>query len=861
MTDVRDDRTGVRDTSTACLCDHCGLAVPAGLVEPEAERQFCCHGCRAVYESLHACGLERYYELAAKEAAERESRPATVTHRRFEHLDRPEFLTKHVRLADDGRRSVELRIDGIHCGACVWLLEAMPRIVAGLVSVRINMTRCSAIIDWDPSRIALSAIAQRFDTLGYQLLPLADANSRERDRQIDRTWLVRIGVSAAIASNGMAIAFALYGSLFSSMAPTFRFFFQWIAVGLALLSLAFPGRIFFRNAIAAIRTRTPHMDLPVATGLFGAVLAGTINTIIGRGSIYCESATMLVFLLLVGRFVQYRQQRKARQEVELITSLVPAIARRREADGSVAEVPIDALLKGDLVEVPAGETVPCDGWLRQSSARFDCSILTGESRPNLLLDGDPVYAGTRPLDRPIEVMGEVAGAETRAGRLLAMVAEAATRRPPIVELADRMAGWFLLTVLATAGFTLWWWWSLGAEEAVARMVALLVVTCPCALGLATPLAVVASIGKAARKGVLVKGGDILERLSRAGTIVLDKTGTLTEGRVAVTGADGDETILRMAAAIERSSAHPIAKAIADAFGPSGPGTQPMPPVTEIIEHGGRGIEGIVTTPMGDCRMLIGSERFLVEQGIPIVGWARESAARAALRAESPVLIAAQGELRAVVSVGDPIRPEAASTIRRLRAGGWALAMASGDHPAVATAVGQAVGLSAKEIEGGCTPEMKLAFVRNSRLRGPVVMVGDGVNDLAAMAAADVGIAVRNGAQSALHVADACLAAGGLLPLVRLLEGARRTMHTIRVNLAVSVAYNVLGGILAFMGLVNPLVAAILMPISGLTVVALALAMPKFELNDEPGVAQTSEGDALTGPPALAATVAVRQTNR
>ncbi len=832
------DRTMKATTAAARTerhaCSHCGLAVPAGLVVPDAERQFCCQGCHAVYESLHACGLERYYELAARESAERESRPATVTHRGFAHFDRPEFLAKHVSTANDGRSAVELRIDGLHCGACVWLLEAMPRIHRGLISVRVDIGRSAVHIEWDATVTSLAAIAQRFDALGYQLLPMADPRSRDREREIDRAWLIRIGVSAAIASNSMAIAFALYGSLFAKMAANFQLFFQWLAVALAVIALVFPGRVFFRNAIASIRTRTPHMDLPVATGLFGAVLAGTINTIVGRGSIYCESATMLVFLLLVGRFVQYRQQRKARQEVELITSLVPAIARKREADGSIVEVPLEALVRGDIVEVPAGETVPCDGQLRHGAAKLDCSILTGESRPTTALEGEAVYAGTRPIDRPIDVIVEVAGADTRAGRLLSLVADAANRRPPIVEAANRMAGWFLGAVLLGAAFTLWWWWSLGADHAVARMVAFLVVTCPCALGLATPLAVVAGIGKAARRGVLVKGGDILERLSTRGTIVLDKTGTLTEGRIAVTGFDGDLAVLPLAASIERSSAHPIAKAIAEAYGE----TPAARPAREIVEHGGRGIEGIVD----DVHVLVGSERFLVERGVAVGGWALDAAQRAALRAESPVFVAADGAVRAVVSVGDPIRPEAPAIIERLRATGWQLAMASGDHPAVAHAVGQSVGLLPKEIEGGCTPEMKVQFVRSGRLAGPVVMVGDGVNDLAAMAAADVGVAVRNGAQSALHVADACLAAGGLKPLLRLLEGAARTMDAIRVNLAISIAYNILGAVLAFYGLVNPLVAAILMPISGLTVVALALAIPKFELpEDRAEAARLAEG--------------------
>jgi len=390
--------------------------------------------------------------------------------------------------------------------ACLWLLEALPRIIDGLIAVRVDLGRAAVLVDWDPGRVSLSTIARRFDTLGYQLLPLADPQARERDKVIDRAWLIRLGVAGAIASNAMAVAFALYGGLFATMAVEYRLLFQWTAVGLALLALLWPGRIFFLNAWAAIRARTPHMDVPVALGLLAAVGSGTINTIRGEGSIYCESAAMLVFLLLVGRFVQYRQQRKARQEVELITSLVPAVARRKSVEGGTEEVPIESLVAGELVQVPAGESVPCDGLLRGSAARFDLALLTGESRPTLVSPGEEVWAGTRPVDRPIEVEVTVAGSETRAGRLVAMVREAASRRPPIVELADRLSGWFLMVVLAVAGFTAWWWWSLGPNLAIERTVALLVVTCPCALGLATPLAVVAGIGKAAGEACWSRAG-------------------------------------------------------------------------------------------------------------------------------------------------------------------------------------------------------------------------------------------------------------------------------------------------------------------------------------------------------------------
>ncbi|MDZ4830639.1 MAG: heavy metal translocating P-type ATPase [Phycisphaerae bacterium] len=805
-----------------CECAHCGLPVAADDVDSSAVEQFCCGGCRAVWTSLHSCGLEQYYELKAREAAVRDDRrPANVTQRRFAHLERPEFVAKHVRIASDGRLSTELCVDGLHCGACVWLLEALPRLVEGLLSVRVDIGRAVALIEWEQGRVTLGEIARRFDQLGYQLLPMLDPAARENDRAIDRAWLIRLGIAAALTSNSMAVAFALYGGLFATMATPYRVFFQWASVALAIGALVGPGRIYFVNALAAIRTRTPHMDIPVALGLFAATGSGLVNTLRGTGTIYCESATALVFLLLVGRFIQYRQQRKARQDVELITTLVPAIARRRSTDGAIEEVPIEALMRGDLVEVLVGETVPCDGVLVSGVVHFDVAILTGESKPALTNAGESVWAGTRSLDQPATVVVEVSGEATRAGRLLALVADASRRRPPIVELANRMAGWFLLAVLAGSGFTAWWWWHLGSDVAIARAVALLVVTCPCALGLATPLAIASALGKAARAGVLVKGGDVLERLAMPGTIVLDKTGTLTQGRMTVTSSEGDATAFALAGALEQSSCHPIATAISRAFAPR---NSTAASTSRVHERAGYGIEGEVD---GQA-VALGNHAFVTERYGEAPRWAKTFASSAMARAETPVYVGVDGALRGVISVGDPIRSEAQSIVAQVRSLGWNVVMCSGDQLTVARAVGRAVGLGNDEIEAGCDPERKLAFMRDRAHASPVVMVGDGVNDLAAMAAADVGVAVRNGAQSALHVADVCLAAGGLRPLVKLLSGAQRTMRAIRITLAVSIAYNATGGVLAFNGLVNPLVAAVLMPVSSLTVLWLALWLPKFD---------------------------------
>ena len=784
-------------------------------------------------------------------------------------------------------RRVELRIDGLRCGACIWLLEAMPRIVRGVVAVRIDSARGIARIVWDARAVQLSAIARRFDALGYQLHPFGDPAAVARERAANRAWIVRMGVAGAIASNAMAVAFALYGGLLADMAVPFRLFFQWCSVALAVLAVAWPGRIFLTNAVAALRARTPHMDVPVAFGLVAAVVAGIVATVSGTGSIYCESAAMLVFLLLVGRFVQYGRQRRAREQVELLLAIVPSVARKvvrepivsaagvdaveatrdgtrdgtgmsrpsatRDGTGMsgmsrerIIEVAMDALEAGDIVEIPANESCPADGRLVTPAAHFDLSHLTGESQPVRVERGGPVYAGSRVLESPARIEVAVAGGETRAARLLELVREAGERRAPIVELADRVSAFFLPTIVVAAAVTVAWWWPrVGADEAMARAVAMLVVTCPCALGLATPLAVVAGIGKGARRGVLVKGGDVLERAAKAGTLVLDKTGTVTEGRTRAIRWIGSESALAAAAAVEMHSAHPIARAVVEAFGMGAEeGTsdaQDAAEARDVRELPGLGIEARV----GRRLVRVGSARFMRDRSAVLGEAFGAFADECKASGLAPLFVSVEGRVEAVVAIGDPIRPDARSTVSRLRRAGWRIVLASGDDPVVAMGVAKALGIEGRDAHGGLSPEEKLAFVQRGDFARPVVMVGDGVNDLAALAAADVGVAVRNGAQASHHVADVCLAARGLRPLERFLVGARSTMGAIRINLAVSVLYNAAGGVLAFAGLVNPLVAAILMPLSGLTVLVLALRIPSFELPEMDGLSATDPAAGST----------------
>ncbi|MBM4111644.1 MAG: cation-translocating P-type ATPase, partial [Phycisphaerae bacterium] len=519
-------------------------------------------------------------------------------------------------------------------------------------------------------------------------------------------------------------------------------------------------------------------------------------------------------LLLAGRFVQFRQQRRARHELELLCALVPQSAHRLTADGSVEEIPADAIQPGDLVRVADGDASPADGCLAQSTGHLDLQLLTGESRPVSLVEGDDVPAGTRAVGGSLLVRVVRTGEATRAAGMARLVESAMRSRAPVVEFADRIAGWFLVGVIVVTAITGAIWWQVDPVRAASIVIAMLVVTCPCALGLATPLTMVASLGKAARAGILVRGGDVFERLGRPGTVVLDKTGTVTEGRTAVLESYGDARAIELAAALERHGRHPVAKAIAQLPG------LPDAVVTEVCEHAGRGIEGLV-----NGRAVRASSVHAVAAQLPQgIAAAAERFAQSCL---TPVVIAVDGVPSAVVGIGDPLRTDAAALVASMRARGWKVVMASGDVKPVVASVAARLGIPGEDAHSACTPEAKLELVRTMHDH-PVVFVGDGLNDLPAMAAADVSVAVRQGARATVDAADVSLAGGGIASIATLIDGSRRTMRTIHVNFAVSLLYNLAGAVLAATGTISPLIAAIMMPLSGLTVTAIALRMPRYE---------------------------------
>lgn len=799
---MRADPAPSFDGATACA--HCALPVPPGRLRAASTRSFCCEACRTVYEAIHEQGLERFYAMRGDGA----TGPARRTDKSYAEMDDPSFLASACSTPAEGLAATDLYLEGVHCAACVWLVERVPRIVPGVLEVRLDLSRSRARVTWDRERVPLSRVARLLDSLGYPPHPFRGVAADRLRRAEDRALLGRIGLAGAVAGNVMAIGFALYGGILHGMEARFEGFFRWASLVLTIPSFVWCGGVFFRGAAAAIRTRTLHMDVPIAIGLTAGFLHGVLNTIRGEGDVYFDAVATLIFLLLVGRFLQRRQQRAAADAAELLASLAPSSARVI-AGASIREIPLEALVPGMRVVVRAGEVIPADGRVASGRSNLDLSLLSGESRPIAVAEGDGVHAGTLNLASPLEIDVESTGEQTRVGRLMRLVEDHQRRRAPIVQLADRISGVFVAAVLTLAAATFAIWAGRDLSAALDHATALLIVTCPCALGLATPLALSVAIGQAARSGILIRGGDALEKLTRPGRMWLDKTGTLTEGRLALLRFEGPESIKPRIAAAEAHSAHPVARAFTAAWG----GDAACGPV-EVRETIGGGIEGRV----GRDHLVVGSPSFV--GGRAHVGPSWRGLVDAWIEdGMSPVLVASEGEVVAAAAFGDPLREEAAACVERVRRLGWRPGILSGDHPGVVKGVARRLGIDPADARGAVSPEAKLETVAASRRSGSVAMVGDGVNDAAALAAATVGVGVHGGAEATLQAADVYITRAGIAPLTELLEGARRTMRVVRRNLVFSLVYNAVGVALAMSGVLNPLIAAILMPLSSLTVIA------------------------------------------
>lgn len=802
----------------ASACAHCGLAVPARLVRDGEAEQFCCSGCRQVHTLVREWGFDQYYRLVDQSRGSRE--PAKVSGRSFADFDDPGVQGVATETVGDERRRTRLYLEGVHCTACVWLVEKLPAVLPGVDEVRLNYGTAVAEVLWHPDRTALSTVARALDRLGYTPHVHRAARVQEARRHEDRTALVRVGVAVACAMNLMFLSGSLYAGEYSGgMGGAYEQFFRWLSLAVAVPVLTFSAKPFFQTAAAGLRAGVVHIDLPIAVALAIASLASAYHVAIGHGPLWFDSLAMLVAALLGARQLQRSTQRAALERADSLRGVAfVEFARRLDGtgvDATTLEVPLASLVPGDRVEVRSGELVPVDGVVLEGRSSLDNAVLTGEAVPMPVAAGDAVNAGATNLGARLIVRVDAAGPRTRVGALLAVVEEALSRKPTLVQTTDVLARRFVVVLLGLALGTL----AVvgvrtGFEPALLRVVALLVVSCPCALGLSVPLAMSVALLRAARAGIFVKNPDAFQHLRHVDTVLLDKTGTLTEGRADVARWAGDPRAFQLARALEAESTHPVAQAFQRA--PSR-GLHLVPAVDQVLEVAGLGISGRV-----DGRALrVGTRAHAIgDAPLPPV-WIREAAAMVE-DGLSPVFIAVDGAIAGVAGVGDHLRADAAATVTALRARGVRVRILSGDHFEVVARIGRQLGLDPSDVLGGLTPEDKRAMVASltaARERtGAIVMVGDGVNDAAALALADVGIAVHGGTGASIVAADIVLVRDGVGPIVDLIDGAHRLRGVVGRNVGFSLVYNLAVSSLAIAGLVGPLLAAVLMPLSSLTVV-------------------------------------------
>ncbi|HMP16118.1 MAG TPA: heavy metal translocating P-type ATPase, partial [Gemmatales bacterium] len=727
---------------THVACSHCQLPVPPGLITPGAAEQFCCHGCSTVWQLLHAEGLDAFYRICQSEKAQ--PLQARSTMEDCSEFDDPTFHSNYVRELPNGQSEVRLMLEGMHCAACVWLVEKLPHFCPGVVESRAQLLSRQVWLRWNQKQLPLSLIAGRLSQLGYTCHPASEARRASLHRKEMHQHLLKLGIAGLCSGNTMLIAFALYGGMFDGISPEHEAILRWVSAGLGLVALLGPGLTFFRGAWQALKARTPHMDISLAMGLAAGGIMGLYNTITGTGEIYFDSLCMLIFVLLIGRFLQYRQQRRAAESLSLLRSLIPRVAYRVQ-HGTVEKVPTLSLKPGDEVEVRVGDLVPADGVVLSGQSTLDQSLLTGESVGVPVAPGGIITAGATNLSSVLRVRVAAIGKSSRMGRLMDLVESATLSHTPIVELANRVSGYFIYLVLTLAALTLVLWWHAGSDAAINHTIALLIVACPCALGLATPMTIAIAQGRAARQKILIRRGDVFELLSRPGMLWLDKTGTLTEGKVSLKAWQGDENIIPKVMAVEQGIVHPLATALVQALQARSGNILPES-CEQQCYYPGYGVQGIASGQ----HLLVGSRALMEQQKVEIDASTHETVNSWLQAGWTPLYIACNGQLVATAALGDAIRDDAPACLAALRQAGWEIGVLSGDHFEIVAQVAKQLQIPMGRIHGEVTPENKLEIVRKSMLEyGTIVMVGDGVNDAVALASASVGVAVHWGAGVAL----------------------------------------------------------------------------------------------------------------
>lgn len=767
--------------SAQALCQHCGQTAPSGAA-------FCCNGCAGAYALIEEMGLESYYRTRVLDENVRP--PVPIESARAD-------LAHYVRTNEDGTRTLHLMVEGMHCAACVWLIEKVLERQPGVRAARINMTTRRLTLSWEPSETNETTLADSVTRLGYRIVPYDPSTLGSADKKEEKELLLCLAVAGFAASNVMLFSVSLWAG--AQLEPATRALMQWYSALLVLPASAFAIRPFARPAWEGLKNGRVTMDFPITLAVVLTMGMSVYESIAQTGETYFEAAASLLFFLLVGRYLDRLVRSRALSCAEDLTLLRTRAATVVGEDGAARSVPAFALTPSDILLVARGETIAADGIVVEGVSTLDRAVVTGESLPVAVRPGEAVPSGAVNLDTPLRIKVTASGEHSTLGRMAALAENAALAKNRYTRLADRAARFYAPAVHGLAFITLAAWW-LGSGDfhlALTHAVAVLIVTCPCAIALAIPAVQVAAASTLLRAGVLLKRPEALEKLEEIDAVVWDKTGTLTTGHFQMTSTPHREA-LQAAARLAASSTHPLSRALLRAAGP----TAPAPGVHEIAGQGLSDDEGA----------RLGTADFCAAQDIP--------------DQDDQTLLYyrdAHGLFR--FSFTDALRPDAAKTVQGFADQGIESTLLSGDREGPVRAAAQAAGIG--QWLAQATPQAKHDFLQSLQKAGRrILMIGDGINDAPALAAAHVSMSSGSAADISRNAADIVLQGEKLGAALATLRLARAAMHVARQNFALSIAYNLAAVPMAMAGLITPLWAALFMSASSITVMLNALRLAR-----------------------------------
>jgi len=779
-------------------CDHCHLEYDESILISDNGKYFCCKGCQGIFHLLQDEGLDSFYERMGEHSIE----PPKSLNEDVEKFNLDGFIQKYVK-QKDGFNEISLIIDGIHCSACVWLNEKVLHKTDGIVEASINHTNNKAKILWDGDTIKLSQIIQTIRNIGYNAYPYDPSMQEEQANAKRRDYYSKLLVGIFCTMNIMWIAVAQYGGYFTGMRTDIKNILNFAEFILATPALFYTGSIFFKGAYYGLKNRFVNMDVLVASGALSAYIFSIYAMFSGNGEVYFESVTMIITFVFAGKYLEVLTKKKAIDTLDSFSSSMPSEVTIIKGDEKLL-VGVEAIETDDVIELRAGDKVVIDGTIISGEGSFDNSSLSGESVPILCKSGDKVLSGSICIDSVIRYKATHLYSSSMLSKIVSLLEDSMDKKPRIEQLANSISGYFstVVLVLAIVTFVGWFLYTSSFEQALIVAISVIVIACPCALGLATPVATLVGISKAAKKGVLFKEATFLESVSACTTVALDKTGTLTYGAPKVAKSnikeDFDKSILYSLVTL---STHPISKAIAEFLKEENLKIHTLDDV-KIVEA--KGIKAVYNGKV----ILAGNRAFMRENSLTC---------KDENEAFSELHVAYDSQLVAQFYLEDKLRDGAIETVKYLKSIGLRVVMLTGDNESVAKKIANDVGI--EEYKASLYPIDKANYIEDMRASGErVVMVGDGINDTLALCKSEVAITLGSGTDVAVNVSDIVLMNDSFDGLKTVFEISKSSFKIIKQNLTMSILYNVITIPLAMAGYVIPLVAALSMSFSSLAVV-------------------------------------------